>query len=267
MPPVEPRPLTAQEQEELGRMSLLEHLEELRKRIFWSVAALAVAFIPCWYFVEKIFQFLFQPIHKIKPDLKLAFLGLTDPFIFYFKVAALAAVFVASPFILYQIWGFVSPGLYQREKRLAVPFVLLTTFFFLAGGAFAYYVTFPFAAEFLLGVGEQFMPVITIDKYFGFLMTVILGLGLMFELPVFILLLSLMGVVTPQFLIRFWRHAVVVIAIAAAIVTPTTDIVNLCLFAVPAIGLYFLGVGASFLAVRMRRQRAAELAAEAEADE
>src|SRR3954471_14707318 len=112
MPPVEPRPLTAQEQEELGRMSLLEHLEELRKRVFWSVAALAVAFIPCWYFVEKIFQFLFQPIHKIKPDLKLAFLGLTDPFIFYFKVAALAAVFVASPFILYQVWAFVSPGLY-----------------------------------------------------------------------------------------------------------------------------------------------------------
>ena len=119
-------------------MSLLEHLEELRKRVFWSVAALAVAFMPCWYYVEKIFQFLFQPIHKIKPDLKLAFLGLTDPFIFYFKVAALAAVFVAAPFILYQIWAFVAPGLYQREKRLALPFVLLTTFFFLAGGAFAY---------------------------------------------------------------------------------------------------------------------------------
>jgi sec-independent protein translocase protein TatC len=267
MPPVEPRPLTPQEQEELGRMSLLEHLEELRKRVFWSVAALAVAFIPCWYFVEKIFQFLFQPIHKIKPDLKLAFLGLTDPFIFYFKVASLAAVFVASPFILYQLWAFVAPGLYQREKRLALPFVLLTTFFFLSGGAFAYYVTFPFAAQFLLGVGEQFMPVITIDKYFGFLMTVILGLGLMFELPVFVLLLSWMGVVTPQFLMRFWRHAVVIIFIAAAIITPTPDIVNLCIFAIPAVGLYFLGVGASYFAVRARRQRAAELAAEAESDE
>ena len=238
-------------------MSLLEHLEELRKRVFWSVAALAVAFLPCWYFVEKIFQFLFQPIHKIAPDLKLSFLGLTDPFIFYFKVASLAAVFVASPFILYQIWAFVSPGLYQREKRLALPFVLLTTFFFLSGGAFAYYVTFPFAAQFLLDVGKQFNAVITIDKYFGFLMTVILGLGLMFELPVFVLLLSMMGVVTPRLMMRFWRHAVVVIFIAAAIITPTPDIVNLCIFAIPAVGLYFLGLGA-VLAVRMRNQRAAE---------
>jgi len=262
--PAPQRPLTAKEQEELGRMSLLEHLEELRKRVFWSVLALFIAFLPCWYYVEKIFAFLFQPIHRIAPKLQLAFLGLTDPFIFYFKVAALAAVFLASPFILYQIWAFVSPGLYHREKRLALPFVLLTTFFFLSGGAFAYYVTFPFAAQFLLGIGQQFMPVITIDKYFGFLMTVILGLGLMFELPVFILLLSLMGVIKPSLLLRFWRHAVVVIFIAAAIITPTPDIVNLCIFAIPAIGLYFLGVAASFLAVRMRRKREAELAAEAE---
>ncbi len=181
-------------------------------------------------------------------------------------MASLAAVFLASPFMLYQIWAFVAPGLYQREKRLALPFVLLTTFFFLSGGAFAYYVTFPFAAQFLLGVGQQFMPVITIDKYFGFLMTVILGLGLMFELPVFVLLLSLMGVVTPRLMMRFWRHAVVAIFIAAAIITPTPDIVNLCIFAIPAVGLYFLGVGASFLAVNMRRKRAAELAAEADAE-
>jgi sec-independent protein translocase protein TatC len=263
MPPAAPqRPLTRQQQEELGRMSLLEHLEELRRRVFWSVLALAVAFLPCYYYVDKIFEFLFQPIHKVAPNLKLAFLGLTDPFIFYFKVAALASVFLAAPFILYQIWAFVAPGLYQREKRLALPFVLLTTFFFLSGGAFAYYVTFPFAAQFLLGIGQNFLPVITIDKYFGFLMTVILGLGLMFELPVFILLLSLMGVVTPGLLMRFWRHAVVVIFIIAAIITPTPDIVNLCICAVPAVALYFLGVGAAYLAVRIRRQREAELAAE-----
>ncbi|HEY0514257.1 MAG TPA: twin-arginine translocase subunit TatC [Thermoanaerobaculia bacterium] len=261
-PPIEPQRRVPPTPEELPRMGLLQHLEELRKRIMWSVAAFGLAFLPCWYYVDRIFNFLFQPIHRIAPHLKLAFLGLTDPFIFYFKVASLAAVFAASPFILYQIWAFVAPGLYRRERMLALPFVLFTTLFFLSGGAFAYYVAFPFAAQFLLGIGQQFMPVITIDKYFGFLLTVILGLGLMFELPIFILVLSLIGVVTPGLLLRFWRHAVVVIFIAAAIVTPTPDVVNLCIFALPAVGLYFLGIGAAFLAVKVRRQQDAKMTAE-----
>ena len=243
-------------------MSLLEHLEELRKRLLWSVVPLVIAFLPCWYYVDRIFAFLSAPIKRIAPGLKLAFLGLTDPFILYFKVAALAAVFLASPFILYQIWAFIAPGLYKRERMMALPLVLFTTFFFLAGGLFAYYVAFPFAAQFLLGIGKEFMPVITIEKYFGFLLTVILGLGLMFELPIFILLLSLLGVVTPRLLMRFWRHAVVLIFIVAAIVTPTPDIANLCIFALPAVGLYFLGVGAAWIAMRFRRQRQAEMAAE-----
>lgn len=241
-------------------MSLLEHLEELRKRIVWAVIALAIAFFPCWVYVQQIFDFLAAPIHRVAPGIKLAYLGLTDPFILYFKVAALAALFLASPVLLYQVWAFVAPGLYRRERRLALPFVLFTTFFFLSGGAFAYYVAFPFAARFLLGIGQNFMAVITIEKYFGFLMTVILGLGLMFELPIIILVLSLIGVVTPGLLMRFWRHAVVVIFIVAAIVTPTPDVVNLCIFAIPAVGLYFLGVAAAFLAVRFRR-KAAEAAA------
>lgn len=249
------RPPTA---EELARMSLMEHLEELRKRILYSVVALAVAFMPCWVYVQKIFDFLAAPIHRIQPGLKLAFLGLTDPFILYFKVAALTAVFLASPFLLYQVWAFVAPGLYRKERMLAVPFVFFTTIFFLSGGAFAYYVAFPFAAKFLLGMGQNFQAVITIEKYFGFLLTVILGLGLMFELPVLILLLSLIGVVTPRFLLRYFRHAVVIIFIVAAIITPTPDVVNLCIFAVPALGLYLLGVGAAFFAERFRKKKAAE---------
>lgn len=250
--------------DELPRMSLLEHLEELRKRILWSLLALAVAFVPCWIYVEKIFDFLAAPIQRIQPGLRLAFLGLTDPFIMYFKVAALTALFLASPLVLYQVWAFVAPGLYRRERMLALPFVFFTTLFFLAGGLFAYYVAFPFAAKFLLGIGEKFQAVITIEKYFGFLLTVILGLGLMFELPIFILLLSLIGVVTPRFLLRYFRHAVVVIFIVAAIITPTPDIVNLCIFALPALALYLLGVGAAFVAERFRRKREREMAAEFE---
>lgn len=258
----EPKPRrTTRQQEELERMSLLDHLEELRKRIVWSVLVVAIAFIPCWAYYRQIYKFLVAPLNRIAPGLKLSFLALTDPFILYFKMAALTAIFLSAPFLLYQVWAFIAPGLYKTERKLAGPFIFFTSLFFIAGGAFGYYVAFPAGAKFLLGVGSDLNPVITVDKYFGFLMTVILGLGLMFELPILILLLAMVGVVTPRFLMRFWRHAVVIIFIIAAIITPTPDVVNLCLFAVPAIGLYFLGVAAAFMAARFRRQRAEELAA------
>jgi sec-independent protein translocase protein TatC len=233
--------------EELDRMSLMDHLEELRKRILWAIVSLAVTFGPCWYFREPLVDFLSQPIHKVRPDLKLAFLGVTDPFILYFKVAALAATFLAAPFILYQVWQFVAPGLYRKEKMYAFPFIFSASLFFLAGGAFGYYVAFPQAVKFLLEMGEQFQPVITIERYFGFLITVILGLGLMFELPIVVLLLAMIGIVSPQFLLRKWQIAVVLIFVVGAIVTPTSDVLNLCIFAVPACALYFLGVVAAFL--------------------
>ena len=270
MIPPDPSPaprLTARQQEELARMSLMEHLEELRKRIVWSVLVVGVAFIPCWAYYRQIYLFLVAPLKRmptLPPNFKLSYLGMTDPFIMYFKMAALAAVFLSAPFLLYQLWAFIAPGLYTRERRLAAPFIFFTTLFFLAGGAFGYYVAFPAGASFLLGIGRDLQPLITADKYFGFLMTVILGLGLMFELPILIMLLALVGVITPRFLLRFWRHAVVIIFIMAAIITPTPDIVNLCIFAVPAIGLYFLGVAAAFFAVRFRKQREVEAAVGAE---
>ncbi|HEX6899927.1 MAG TPA: twin-arginine translocase subunit TatC [Thermoanaerobaculia bacterium] len=263
MPPTSAQPrLTAAQQEDLERMSLLQHLEELRKRVFWSLLALVVALIPCGYFYRQIFRFLVAPLERIQPGLKLSFLALTDPFILYFKMALLTAVFLASPFLLYQLWRFISPGLYSREKKMAIPFIFFTTLFFVSGGAFGYYVAFPMAAQFLLGLGTDMQAVITADKYFGFLLTVLLGLGLMFELPVLILLLSLLGVVTPRFLLKYFRHAVVIIFIAAAIITPTPDIVNLCVFAVPALGLYMLGIAAAFVAERFRKKREAAEAAE-----
>jgi sec-independent protein translocase protein TatC len=261
VPPPAPPRLTTRQQEELSRMSLLEHLEELRKRIVWSVLAISIAFFPCWAYYREIFKFLVAPLHKIDPTLKLSFLALTDPFILYFKMAAYAALFLASPFVLYQLWAFISPGLYARERKMVVPFLFFTSLFFICGGAFGYYVAFPMGASFLLNVGKDLQAVITADKYFGFLLTVILGLGLMFELPILILLLSLIGVITPGLLMRFWRHAVVIIFIIAAIITPTPDVVNLCIFALPAIGLYFLGVGAAYVAARSRKRREAELAA------
>lgn len=234
----------------LDRMTLMEHLEELRDRIVRSLIALTVAFFGCWIFVERIADFLAQPVYDALPGKKLAFLGVTDAFVLYVKVAALAALFLASPIVLYQFWRFVSPGLYRRERFYAIPFVVIGSLFFLAGGAFAYYVAFPFAVDFLLEMGSAFEAVITVDRYFRFLMVVVLGLGLMFELPLVIFFLAQIGVVTPRFLMRHFRWAVLGIFIAAALITPTPDVVNLCLFALPTIGLYLLGVGAAALVGR-----------------
>ena len=237
--------------EELSRMSLVEHLEELRGRIIRSIVAIAIAFTGCWFFVEDIAAFLARPLYAALPDgTRLTFLGVTDPFIIYVKVAALAAVFIAAPALLYQARRFVAPGLYQKEKRRAIPFIVAGTLFFVGGGAFAYYVAFPFAVKFLIGMGQAFQPMITVERYFRFLLYVILGLGLMFELPIFIFLLAQMGIVTPRFLMRHFKWAVLLIFVAAAFITPTPDVVNLCLFALPTILLYLLGVGAAALVIK-----------------
>lgn len=241
-------------------MSLMEHLEELRKRILYSLAAVVAGFLLCWAFAKQIAEFLARPIYRILPEgERLVFLGLTDAFILYVKVALLAGVFLAAPFVLYQVWRFVAPGLYQRERGYALPFIFFGTLFFVGGGMFAYFVAFPFAIEFLLGIGSQFEAMITIDRYLKFLMTILLGLGVMFELPILIFMLSQIGVVTPRFLMRHFRWAVLIIFVVAAILTPTPDVINLCIVALPTIGLYLLGVAAAALAHRGRRKREAEL--------
>jgi|SRR5579863_8893207 len=253
---------TAGQSEELPRMSLIEHLEELRRRIFWCLACVAIALFPCWAYVQEIFSFMQRPILAALPAGKhLAYTGLVDPFMLYFKVAALAAVFISSPFILYQLWGFISPGLYRRERLFVLPFVTLGSLFFITGGAFGYYVVFPYAVRVLLGFGKGLDPVITIERYFSFLMAVILGLGLMFELPIAIFILCQVGIVTPRFLMRHFRWAIMIIFLIAAIVTPTPDAFNVCLFALPTLLLYLLGVGAAALASWMRVRSAAKQAA------
>jgi len=244
------------DREELPTMTLLDHLEELRKRIIRSLIVVAIAVGVCYFFHQQIFDFLARPVYRFLPaGRRLAFLGIVDPFIIYIKVSALAGLFIASPYLIYQAYAFISPGLYRREKMWAIPFVIAGTLFFVAGGVFAYTVAFPFAVQFLLGMGESFDAVITVQKYFGFLMTVILGLGLMFELPIFIFLAAAAGIVTPGFLMRHFRWAVLIIFIVSALVTPTPDAFNLCIFAVPTIGLYLLGVLGAWIVVRSRKKK------------
>ncbi|MFN7962374.1 MAG: twin-arginine translocase subunit TatC [Thermoanaerobaculia bacterium] len=242
-------------------MSLLDHLEELRRRLFYSLIAFFVALVACSIYVDPIFDVLEMPIRRyLPPGKKLVIFGVPDAFLFYFKVAALAALFLAAPYILYQVWCFIAPGLYRKERRWTAAFVLSTTLFFLGGGLFAYFIASPFAIQFLLELGSRFEPVISADRYLGFEMTVIAGAGLMFELPVVIFALAQLGLVTPAFLMRNFRWAVLIIFIVAAVVTPTPDVVNLCVFALPAILLYLLGAGAAWVVARNKRKR--ELAAE-----
>jgi sec-independent protein translocase protein TatC len=250
-PPAEP--------EELPSMSLLEHLEELRKRLMWIVGSLVACFLVAWYFAKPIFEFLARPIYRFLPEgQKLVVLKVGDAFLLYIKVALLAGVFAAAPVILYHLWRFVAPGLYRKEQRYALAFIVSGTALFVAGGAFAYYVAFPYTVEFLLGVGKEFTLSITGASYLSFLMTIILGLALMFELPLVIFFLARVGVVTPGFLMRHFRWAVLIVFVVAAIITPTPDVFTLCLFAVPTLLLYLLGVGAAALFGRKRSREEAE---------
>ena len=241
------------------RMSFLDHLEELRRRIIRSLIAVVVGFILCWTFADELYAGLARPIVQIlgemHMDTQLVYTNPTGPFTLYVKLAMLAGVFAASPYVIWQVWGFISPGLYPHERRYAFPFMFLCTALFVSGGAFAYFIAFPAALRFLLNFAHQFKPMITVNEYFGLATTIILGLALVFELPVLLLLLTLLRIVTPRFLVRNFRYAVLLIFIVAAVITPTPDVPTMMLFAAPLMALYFFGVGLSWLVLRMRRRR------------
>ena len=250
-----------EEPPDLRKMSFLDHLEELRRRIFNCLIAVVVGFLACWTYADEIYAGLARPLTGILRELKmddhLVYTNPVAPFNLYVHMAVLAGVFVASPFILYQVWAFISPGLYRHERRYAVPFIFLCSGLFITGGAFAYAIAFPAALRFLLTFGGQFRPMITVNEYFSLALTIILGMALVFELPILLLFLSFLRLVTPRFLIRNFRYAVLLIFIVAAVITPTPDIPTMMLFALPLIGLYLFGTGLSYLVLRMRSRREA----------
>lgn len=246
------------------RMSFLEHLEELRTRLIRSIAGLAIAFVVCALFANNLWVIVNQPLYSALATLGISKTSSTviiDPMegfmIIWFKVPLLASIFVASPWILYQIWAFIAPGLYKRERRWAAPFVLCTAGLFILGGVFAYFIAFRYGLAFLLGIGHSIgtQPMISVSNYFDLFVNVMLGIGLVFEMPVLIFFLILLRVVTPRFLLQHSRYAILGIVIIAAIVTPTPDVFNLMLFAVPMCLLYFIGVFAGYLLVLHREKR------------
>ena len=237
------------------RMSFLEHLEELRARLLRMLSGVGIAFVVSLAFSDKLWLFVQQPaeyalrkIGVVPP--KLVILAPMDAFnIVWIKLPILASIFISSPWIIYQIWSFIAPGLYKKERRWAAPFVICTAGLFIMGGCFAYFVAFRFGLEFLLGIGRDIniTPMVSITEYFDLFVDVILGVALVFEMPIVIFFLTLLRITTPKFLISQSRYAILIITIIAAVVTPTPDVFNMMLFAVPMVMLFYVGIFASYL--------------------
>jgi sec-independent protein translocase protein TatC len=241
-------------------MPILSHMEELRKRIILSVVGVGVAFVSCWFFADRIFALMQRPIIQALRNHGLGgglvYLNPTEPFNLYLEVGLVAGLFVASPFVFYQFWSFIAPGLYRNEKRYLLPFILSTVALFIAGGFFGYRMVYPASLDFLIGYGQRFQPMITIGEYSKLFLTIIIGLGLIFEMPILVFFLALMRVITARWMWRNLRYSILVIFVVAAAVTPTTDILNMCLFAAPMIALYGISIGLAWLVNRSQTPRA-----------
>ena len=230
-------------------MTLLEHLEELRIRIIKVIIFFSIAFLSALTFIKPIFQFLTIPIENTIQD-KLSFISPTEPFFAYLHAAIFVAFVISMPYILYQLWKYVSPALYRNEKVWLASFIVSGTVLFIGGITFGYTVVFPLAIKFLLNLGTNFTPMVTISNYLKLLITISVGLGIMFQLPIAIVILALARVVSPKTLLKEFRWAVLIIFFISAIITPTTDILNLIIFSTPTLILYLLGTVAAWLLIK-----------------
>ena len=237
----------------LLRMSFLEHLEELRTRLIHSTVYLLIGFCVAYAFHGRLYGIIQKPLNDL--HIALNYTHPTDPLNLYLKTALYGGIILASPFILYQLWLFIAPGMYANEKRYVVPFMSATIVLFLSGAWFGYHWVFPGALKVLIGgFGKNFNPVLTIEDYTNFFLAVILGLGVTFELPILIFFLALFGIVDAKFLVQHIRYAILAIFIIAAIICPTPDPIGMCLFASPMLVLYLIGVGIALLVHPARRK-------------
>jgi sec-independent protein translocase protein TatC len=251
------------DEEGMLRMSFLEHLEELRTRIIRALIGVAVAFALSLFYSNPLWDFVCQPAVAALKTLgynpqNLVQIEPMEAFnIIWFKLPVLCAIFLAAPWILYQVWAFISPGLYKRERRWAAPFVLGAGGLFIVGGFFAYFVVFRYGLTFLLSIGQgnHVVAMVSMTEYFDLFVNVTMGVGLIFEMPVLIFLAILLRITSPAFLMNHSRYAILAIFIIAAIVTPTPDVFNLMLFAVPMCVLFYIGIFAGYLLILHREKR------------
>lgn len=235
--------------DEQGKMSFFDHLTELRTRIVWSLVPAGIGLLISLYFTTTVMRFLSSHLKT-----ELVFTTPTEAFWTYMKVAMIMGLFIAMPIILWNVWAFVAPGLHKHERKYAAPFVIIGSLLFIGGGAFAMLVVVPFAISFLVSFGQDqgLKPMITISSYIDFILKFTLAFGVVFEMPVVITLLSMLGVVTPQFLSKNRKYAILINFVIAAILTPTPDIVNQSLMAGPLIVLYEVGIICSRVVARKK---------------
>jgi sec-independent protein translocase protein TatC len=243
------------------KMSFIDHLGELRRRLLWSLLAVGILFIPAYYFSNELFEFLMKPIIENLPEgSSLIFTRPAEGFTTYLKVSFFAALFLAVPFMLYQAWRFIAPALYKEEKQIVIPFIFFGSLFFGLGAAFCYYIASPPAFKFLLNEysSEYVKAFPTISEALSFFMALIFGFGLVFEFPLIIFILARIGIVTSKLLREKRKYAVVVSAMIAAILTPTTDAISMMLMFVPIIIFYELGILVAWLFGKKRKEDDAE---------
>jgi sec-independent protein translocase protein TatC len=258
--------ITTPAEEPAGAMTFFEHLSELRKRIIYSLYAIGAGALVGVYFSKYFIGWLNRPVLKALADAHL------DPKLIYthpagglnlvITVGVYLGIAVASPVVLYQIWLFVAPALYKHERGAITGFLLSTVFLFLSGILFGYFITLPYILHFMVNPGPLFnlghdvTPMISVNEYFDLILLMLLSIGLMFELPVLIFFLSLFGIVTPKFLWKNFRYAILIISLGAAIAAPP-DALSMLIFMAPMVGLYFVGIAVSAVVTRRRERRLA----------
>ena len=227
-----------------GKMSFLDHLDELRRRIIYAVVAIGIGFVISFLFIDEIFNFIMRPLQELlPPGGTLIYTDPTEAFVLYIKIALLAGLLLASPAVMLQVWLFVAPGLYSQEKKWAIPFVAMSSFFFVLGAAFSHYVVFPLTWRFFVSFTTDilsFMP--RIEPAFSIYLRLLFAFGLVFQMPTLVLFLARMGVVSARFLIRNFKYAVLIMVVISAVVTPDGGGVSLVAMTGPMILLYGLSI-------------------------
>ena len=232
------------DESEGGKMSFLEHLDELRKRIIRALLSLCLGIGISLFFIQDIYNFVMRPLAQMLPEGgTLIYTYPTEAFMLYLRIAIIAGLVIAAPLIFWQVWLFVAPALYAKERRYAIPFVLLSSIGFIGGAAFSHYVAFPLMWVFFGSFQTDFVTFMPrIEDAFGMYIRMVLGLGIVFQMPALVFFLARMGVVTGRWMMRQFKYAVLVIFIVAAIITPSADVASQLIVGVPMIGLYIISI-------------------------
>ena len=238
-----------------GKMSFLNHLDELRKRIVWSVVGVLVGFVISFFFINEIFDFIMRPMQEMLPSGgTLIYTDPTEAFMLYIKIALIAGLILASPLVFWQVWLFIAPGLYSHEKKLAIPFILMSTFFFVGGAAFSHYIVFPLTWRFFVGFTNDLLTFTPrVEPAFAIYLRLVLALGITFQLPTVVLFLARMGMITARFMIRHIKYAALLIILASAVLSPDGNGVGMLAMGGPVFILYIFSIGLAWLFAKKKR--------------